>query len=148
MDTARPLEALVRAANQILLVDGELDRIGEHFAESYQAHGTGRTLRGHAGLRAYIQRIRRAFPDLEVSMEILLEAGDRVAWQRTVTGTQRGAFAGFPATGQRVRWRDLVVSRVEEGRFVEDWVVTDLAEQLLRARSRPRPARGPRTATR
>jgi hypothetical protein len=33
-------------------------------------------------------------------------------------------------------WRDMVTSRFEGGLIVEDWVISDLAEQLLRARKR------------
>jgi predicted ester cyclase len=41
---------------------------------------------------------------------------------------------GFPATGRRVVWRDMIVSRFVDGVIAEDWVVTDLAERLLLAR--------------
>ncbi|MBN2406043.1 MAG: ester cyclase [Coriobacteriia bacterium] len=44
-----------------------------------------------------------------------------------------GDYAGFPATGRRVVWRDMVTSRIEDGSIVEEWVVSDLAEQLPRA---------------
>ena len=77
---------------------------------------------------------RRAFADLEVEVEILVESDDRVAWQRVVRGTHRGAFRGFPATDRRLVWRDMVTSRFENGLIAEEWVLSDLAERLLLAR--------------
>jgi len=83
-----------------------------------------------------VERWRRAFHDLTVEVDILVEASDRVAWQRTIRATHAGDYAGFPATGLTVVWRDMVISRFEDGLVVEDWVISDLAEQLLRARKR------------
>jgi len=59
-----------------------------------------------------------------------------VAWQRRLQGSHRGSFRGFPATGRRVVWRDMVVSRFRGGRIAEDWVITDVVERLLRSRKR------------
>jgi predicted ester cyclase len=85
-----------------------------------------------------VRRWRRAFRDLAAEVEILVEGPDRIAWQRTARATHVDAYAGFPATGRRLVRRDMVTSRFHDGRIVEDWVITDLAERLLRARKRSR----------
>jgi predicted ester cyclase len=127
----------IRAANRALLGEADLAAIGDFFAPNYVAHGTHRrVLRGHNGIRRWIGALRRAFRDVRVKVEILAEGKDRVAWLRTVQGTHTGAFQGFPPTGRRLRWRDMVASRFRGGRIAEDWVITDLAEQMLRARRR------------
>ncbi len=129
------LSSRIIAANATLIVGGELDAIGEYFGPSYVAHITDQVATGgHALVRRLVESYRKAFPDVQVEVEILVEAGDRVAWQRTLRATHSGAFLGFPATGRSIVWRDMVVSRLEDGLMVEDWVITDLAEQLLRAR--------------
>ena len=79
---------------------------------------------------------RRAFSELQVEVEVLVKAKDRVAWQRTVRATHKGNFKGFPATGRPIVWRDMVTSRFRDGLIAEDWVITDLAERLLLARKR------------
>jgi hypothetical protein len=78
--------------------------------------------------------LQRAFPDLQIEVEILVEGKDRVAWQRTLRGTQQGDFMGFPPCGRQIVWRDMVTSRFRDGLIAEDWVITDLAERLLLAR--------------
>ena len=127
--------SVVEAANTVILENGDLDAIPDFFAPSYVAHGTdGDMDGGHGAIRRFLAMIRSTFPDLELEVEILVQSGDRVAWVRRLAGTQEGAFMGFPATGRRVVWRDMITSRIEGDRIVEEWVLTDLAERLLRAR--------------
>lgn len=127
--------SVVRAANTVILQDGDLDAIPDFFAPSYVAHGTdGDMDGGHESIRRFLGMIQKAFPDLELEVEVLVESGDRVAWVRRLEAVQKGSFMGFPATGRRVVWRDMITSRVEDGRIMEEWVLTDLAERLLRAR--------------
>ena len=133
----RSLPATIKAANTALLVRGTLEAVGAFFTADYVAHVTGRDFTGgHAWVRRYVRMVRRGFTDLEVEVEILLVGKDRVAWQRTLRGRHTGAFMGFPATGRKIVWRDMVTSRFRRGRIAEDWVVSDLAERLLLARKR------------
>ena len=134
----QPLASRIRAANSALIVDGNLDAVGDFFAPDYVAHLTDSDMKGgHDAIRSFIGLLRRAFPDLQIeAVEILVEGEDRVAWQRTWRGTQQGNFKGFPACGRPVVWRDMVTSRFRDGLIAEDWVITDLAERLLLARKR------------
>lgn len=127
--------ALLHAANTALFVEGDLDAINTYFAPDYLVHlAAGRSLRGHDGIRAAITLTRRAFSNLAVEVELLVEAQDRVAWQRTLKGTQTGAYHGFPASGREIQWREQVVSRMVDGKIVEEWLVSELAERLLLSR--------------
>lgn len=129
------LASRIQAANAELLANGNLDAVEEFFTPDYVAHLTERDLKGGPGaIRGFGAMLHSAFPDLEVEVEILVEADDRVAWQRTLTGTHGGDFMGFPASGRRIVWRDMVTSRFRDGLIAEDWSISDLAEQLLRAR--------------
>ena len=120
-------------ANQLLLERGDADAIPRFFAPSYVVHGTGRDARGHAMIRRFLGEVRGAFHELRVTVEVLATDGDCVAWQRTCRATHGGDFKGFPATGRAVAWRDMLVSRFEDGLIAEEWAVSDLAEHLLRA---------------
>jgi steroid delta-isomerase-like uncharacterized protein len=133
---SRSLAARIEQANSTLLATGSVDAVGQFFTPDYVAHGTGAGMAGHGAIRRFVANYRRAFPDLRIEVEILVKANDRVAWQRTLRATHKGAFKGFPATGRRIVWRDMVVSRFRHGLIAEDWVITDLAERLLRARHR------------
>jgi steroid delta-isomerase-like uncharacterized protein len=133
----RSLASTIRAANSTLLAGGDLDAVGEFFAPDFVAHLTDRDLTGGPGaVRGFLATLRRAFPDLQVEVEVLVEGEDRVAWQRTLRATHQGDYKGFPATGRTIVWRDMVVSRFRDGLVAEDWAISDLAERLLLARKR------------
>ena len=127
----------IEAANSALIVNGDLGAIGEFFSPDYVAHLTDQDMTGgHDVVRRIVSTYRRAFRDVQIEVEILVKAKDRVAWQRTLRATHKGNFKGFPATGRPIVWRDMVTSRFHNGLIAEDWVITDLAERLLLARKR------------
>jgi predicted ester cyclase len=125
----------LRKANAALLERGETEVIGDYFSPDYVAHITGKDITGgHKVIRQIVAMYQKAFGEITTSMEILVQQDDRVAWQRTIHATQHGAFKGFPATKRPIVWREMVTSRFEDGRIVEEWFITDLAEQLLLSR--------------
>lgn len=91
---------------------------------------------GHNLIRGMMELYQRAFPSPKVEVEILLEGPDRVSWQRTIRAKHEGAFKGFPSSGREIVWRDVVTSRFRDGLIAEEWVISDLAEQLLLSRKK------------
>ena len=128
----RSLAQIIEEANGSLISDGELNAIGDYFTHDYKVHITDRVLKGgHKLVRDTLSELQKGFPDMQVDLEILVEGEDRVAWQRTFRGTHKGKFKGFPASGLNIVWRDMVTSHFHDERIGEEWVITDLAEQLL-----------------
>lgn len=128
------LAAKIHAANAHLIEQGSIERIDDYFSTEYFVHLGSSSRKGHAAVRGFAKALHKSFSQLRVEVEILMEADDRISWQRTSHGTQTGAFQGFPASGIEITWRDMVVSRFEDGRITQEWVVTDMAEALLRSR--------------
>jgi predicted ester cyclase len=127
--------ATIEAANSALIVKGNLIEVADFFTADYVAHVTGQDFTGgHDVVKKTVRAYRRAFSDIEVEIDILVKARNRIAWQRTLRGKQTGAFKGFPATNRIIIWRDMITSEFRNGLIAEDWVVTDLAEKLLLAR--------------
>ncbi len=134
---ARSNTATIEAAHSALIVQGNLDAVGDFFATDYIAHVTGQDfLDGHDVVKKIVRAYRRAFSEIEVDIQFLVKAKNRIAWQRTLKATHTGAFKGFPATGRSIMWRDMITTEFRGGLIAEDWVVTDLAEKLLVARKR------------
>ena len=67
----------------------------------------------------------------------MAEQDDSIVWLRTIKATHCGPYKGFPATHRPLVWREMVTSRFQHGRIVEEWYITDLAEQLLSLRKTP-----------
>ena len=134
---SQDLTARIEAATAAVMCKGEIASIPEFFTSDYVAHLTEKDFTGgHATLRNVVGMYRRSFPDIQVTVEILVVNEDRVAWQRTLRATHEANFKGFPATGRPIVWREMVVSRFRDGLIAEEWVIDDLAEQLLLARKK------------
>jgi predicted ester cyclase len=129
------LPAIIQDANATLIASGKLNEVEKYFTSDYVVHLTDKTLSsGHSTVQNVLSALIRAFSNIEVKVEILLEGADRIAWQRTMTATHSGAFKGFSASGRKIVWRDMVVSKFDGGLIKEEWLSTDLAEQLLISR--------------
>ena len=93
----RSLASRIEAANAALITSGNVDAVDEFFAPHYVAHLTDQDLSGGPdAIRKFLDSYRRAFPDLRVEVEILVEAKDWIAWQRTLRATTRAASRASP----------------------------------------------------
>ncbi|MGI9204558.1 MAG: ester cyclase [Woeseiaceae bacterium] len=128
------LATRIRDVNVLLIEDGNTEAIEEYFSTNYVVNFGGSAKKGHGAVRGFTKAIHDAFSELSVDVEVFVESDDRISWQRTIHGTQTGAFQGFPASGLEIVWRDMVVSDTKSGVIIREWVVTDLAEALLRSK--------------
>ncbi len=129
---AQSNEKRVRFANDEIVGKGNLGVVDEVFATDYVVHAGGKDFKGTEFVRRFIGQLRSAIPDLRVvEVEFLIKAGDTIAWQRTLGGTHKADMMGIPPTGQKVEWRDMVVTRFDGEKIAEEWTVSDLAGQLL-----------------
>ena len=71
--------------------------------------------------------MKRAFPDLEVQVDDLVAAQDKVAIRLTLRGTHTGDFQGVAATGRTIRYVSHEFYRVQDGLFAEEWICSDMA---------------------
>jgi steroid delta-isomerase-like uncharacterized protein len=65
------------------------------------------------------------FPDLHISVDELVAEGDRVVGRFTFTGTHRGDLFGIPPSGRRISVRQIAIYRIEDGKVVEEWEISD-----------------------
>jgi predicted ester cyclase len=91
------------------------------FAKPYAQHG---------GLKGG----REAFPDLRVTVEDRIFAGDKIVARNTWSGTHRGAFLGVAPTGKQITIRTIDIWRIDGDKLAEHWDVIDLGalEKQLR----------------
>lgn len=55
--------------------------------------------------KAFTQQIRTAFPDLIITVDIMVAENDMVAARWTASGTQKGTFLGVNPTNKKVSWK-------------------------------------------
>ncbi|MFJ2735992.1 ester cyclase [Streptomyces sp. NPDC087317] len=81
---------------------------------------------GPEGYTAMFGELRTAFPDLHVEVEHLVVTDDELAFAYTITGTHLGSLMGRPATGKKVSYRGMQISRFDgDGKLVERWGSSD-----------------------
>ncbi len=66
-----------------------------------------------------------AFPDAEITIEDQLAEGDMVATRWTGRGTHQGELMGVQPSGNRVEVMGNSISRIEDGKIVEEWNIYD-----------------------
>jgi predicted ester cyclase len=79
----------------------------------------------------------RAYPDLRVTVEDLIEEGDKVVARNTVTGTHQGEYLGIAPTGRSVTYKEIFICRFVDGRIAEIWGVVDVFSQLKQLGTMP-----------
>jgi len=119
------------------------DALAMYFAHDARVHsmtpgsvaGTGLNyLKGRA------QSLLKAFPDIHFVIEDVVERDDCLAARVTLEGTQRGEFAGIPATGKRMKVYDFAMYRIVDGKITDVWSLIDiqaLRDQLQGGSSSP-----------
>ena len=90
---------------------------------SYEDVAFGVVNHGPAEARQFIEGFLAACPDLQVEATVFASAGDQVAAEWTLSGTQQGDFPDLPATGKpfRVRGVSLLELAGEKVRYLRDY---------------------------
>ena len=81
----------------------------------------GRELHGPAEFVPFMQRLRGAFPDINIKVEDAFGARDRVVVRWSAVMTHRGDDLGIPATGKSVRISGMSIARIVDKKIVEGW---------------------------
>ncbi len=66
------------------------------------------------------------FPDMSFSMEEIFAVGDRVIFRFIQRGAHTGDFMGIPATGNEFESSGILISRIKNGKVVEQWEEFDM----------------------
>ncbi|MDM8535833.1 ester cyclase [Desulfobacterales bacterium HSG17] len=125
-------EELIKFGNNELLEKGSTDVITELFATNYVVHAEGKNYKGHGFIKRWVKQLRSAIPDIRVlKEEFQVQTDDTLVWQRTLSGTHIEEVWGIRPTKQKVEWREMVISRFDDKKIIEEWVVSELLGELL-----------------
>jgi steroid delta-isomerase-like uncharacterized protein len=128
--SAEEIKAVARRFLDEVFTNKNLAAIEDVIAPDYVFHLGSTTIRGRDGLRQLCAGVLAAFPDMQVSVDLMLAEGDLVAGRYTFRGTHRGEFVmpghRFPPSGTRVMLTATTISRIADGKIAEDWEDQDL----------------------
>lgn len=117
----------ILVANEELFNKGNLSHAEKVFSAGYAEEGPD-------WIKKYVEELRTAFPDIQVSVEPIIGEENKTAWLRTHTGTHQGAYMGFEPTNKKITWNTMIISEYnEDGLVAKEWAVSDMFEVLQKA---------------
>ena len=105
------------------------DALAQYFAADARVHSMTPGVVAGTGLdylKGRAQSLLNAFPDVHFEIEDVVQQDDRLAARVTLEGTQRGEFAGIPATGKRMKVYDFAMYRIVDGKITDVWSLVDM----------------------
>jgi predicted ester cyclase len=142
MDAAQ-LESVYRRWLAEVWGQGRTDVAAELIADDVIDHnpypGQPPGLEGHNWA---VAMVRKAFPDLSFTADVVMSDGQFVAGRWTMTGTNTGTFDlfGLPPTGRPVTMTGQEIFRAEGGKLAESWHQEDVPGMLQQLGLEPPPA--------
>jgi steroid delta-isomerase-like uncharacterized protein len=119
-------KTVVRRIINDVINTGNLAQADALFAPNYVYHGAGGLeLRGPEGFKQLIHTYRGAFPDMRLTIDDLISEDDKVVVRWTARGTHRGELTGIAPTGKAVTISGIIVSRLSDGKVVEEFETFD-----------------------
>ena len=116
--------ALAHRFHTDIFQGGDLAAADELCAPDFAWHTPG-VPQGAAGVKQMATLYRTAFPDLRLTHEDTVAAGDKVVIRWTVVGTHQGDFQGIPPSGRRISITGIDIFRVAGGKLTELWSNVD-----------------------
>ena len=124
-------KALVRRGIEEAVNKGNFSVVDEILSTDYvYREPTVGEKRGRAGFRELITMYRSAFPDVKLAIDEQIAGGGKVVTRWSATRTHRGELFGTAPTGKQVRVQGIIVSRIANGKVVEETEVYDALGML------------------
>jgi steroid delta-isomerase-like uncharacterized protein len=67
------------------------------------------------------KRFIETFPDFYITVDDVLQEGDKTVVRLTATGTHTGNAMGVPPTGKSIRMTGMIMMRWKDGKIIEGW---------------------------
>jgi steroid delta-isomerase-like uncharacterized protein len=103
---------------------GKLQVADEIYARDFVNHGLHRNFDLQEDQGA-VRAEKKAFPDLKMTVDLMVAEGDLVTVVWTFRGTNTAAGYGLPPTGARIELRGITVWRIVDGKIREEWTSFD-----------------------
>ena len=126
-ETAAANKGLVRRFYKEVFVDWNMALVDQVVSPQFISHDWpkgGPT--GPRAFRDFYSAIRYALPNARYEVDDLIAEGDRVVVRWRLIGTHQGDFLGIAPTGRAIALNGIAIYRVEGGKLMERWVVSDL----------------------
>jgi steroid delta-isomerase-like uncharacterized protein len=80
---------------------------------------------GPEGVKPLLAALTTTFPDLKLTIEDILQEGDKVVVRARMAGTQKEAFMGFPSKNRKMDIQVVDIHEFRDGKIVRTWHTED-----------------------
>jgi predicted ester cyclase len=122
---------------------GNFDVIDECVDANYVGYDPSNPepLRGPQGVKDFVQQYLGAFSDGRITVDEQIAEGDMVATRWTGRGTHDGELMGIAPTRKQATVSGITMSRLQNGKVVEEWTNWDTLGMLQQLGAVPEMAR-------
>jgi steroid delta-isomerase-like uncharacterized protein len=100
---------------------GKFQVADEIYARDFENHGLHRSANLQEDQDA-VHAEKKAFPDLKMTVDMMVAEGDLVSVIWTFRGTHTAAgYGGLPPTGAKIAFRGMTVWRIVDGKIRDEW---------------------------
>lgn len=118
-------EQVMRRFVSEILNKGNFSVMDELVHGDYRYRSPEMELKGREALAGLLQGYRAAFPDMQVTVNDMVVAEDRVTMTFKLTGTHQGPLMDVPATGKTIDIHGMILTRFEGGMMVDEFEILD-----------------------
>lgn len=133
MNSIEKNKTVVREFTRIFKNEHNVDGIDHLFAADFHHHFKPPVRPGLEGFKDLGRMMNTAFPDVVVTEEDLIATDSTVVERSSAAATHRAPLMGEPATNKPVRWTEIHIYRLRDGKIVAHWVewaIMDLLKQI------------------
>jgi predicted ester cyclase len=122
---------------------GNMDVIDEFVDANYVGYDPSNPepLRGPQAVKGFVQQYLGAFSDARITVEDQIAEGDMVATRWTGRGTHDGELMGIGPTQKEATVSGITMSRLQNGKVIEEWTNWDTLGMLQQLGAVPEMAR-------
>ena len=80
---------------------------------------------GPEGVKPLLAGLTTTFPDLKLTIEDILQEGDKVVVRARMAGTQKDTFMGFPSKNRKMDIQVVDIHEFKDGKIVRTWHTED-----------------------
>jgi predicted ester cyclase len=130
VDTIERNKQVVREFTRIFKNDHNVDGINHLFAPDFQHHFKQPLPPGLAGFKDVGRMMNGVFPDVVVTEEDLIAGEDKVVERSSALATHRASMMNETPSNKQVRWTEIHIYRIRDGKIAEHWVEMSMLELL------------------
>ena len=138
MAKSENVAAIERAVEQ--MNSGNVEGYLELYSDNLTLHGYPPGIEGKEGATAFYTAFRTGVDPFHLTVDDLIEDGDRMAVRFSIRGKHADELMGVPATGNDIEIDGQSFFRFEDGRVVERWQALDGAALLMQLGALPAPS--------